>query len=37
MMIITSDLRKKVEVYFDSDDIGEFAAPGRKKQPLVVA
>jgi hypothetical protein len=36
MMILTSYLRK-VEVYFDSDDIGELAAPGRKKQPLVVA
>jgi hypothetical protein len=37
MMMIASDLRKKVEVDFGSDDIGEVAAPGRKKLPLVVA
>jgi hypothetical protein len=37
MMMIASDLRKKVEFDFSSGDIGEVAAPGRKKQPLVVA
>jgi hypothetical protein len=37
MMTIASDLKTKVEVDFDSDDIGEVEAPGREKQPLVVA
>jgi hypothetical protein len=35
--MIASDLKTKVEVDFDSDDIGEVEAPGPKKQPLVVA